>query len=62
MLRLFKRKENVFQKLIEQQASEKFAPGADKDDVRDRIDAAVQKKVEGQEITMAEEPEGGAQV
>ena len=27
-----------------------------------RIEAAVQKKVEGQEITMAEAPEGGAQV
>jgi DNA end-binding protein Ku len=31
--------------------------------VRTRIEAAVQKKVEGHEITMAEEaPEGGAQV
>src|SRR6266702_957927 len=48
--------------LIEQQASNKFDPGAYKDEVRDRIEAAVQKKVEGQEITMAEEPEGGAQV
>ncbi len=50
------------QQLIEQQASNKFDPGAYKDEVRDRIEAAVQKKVEGQEITMAEEPEGGAQV
>ena len=51
------------QQLIEQQAS---------DDVRSqrrtptrsptRIEAAVQKKVEGQEITLAEAPEGGAQV
>src|SRR6266498_2688872 len=50
------------QQLIEQQASDKFDPSAYKDEVRDRVEAAVQKKVEGQEITMAEEPEGGAQV
>src|SRR5258705_536709 len=50
------------QQLIEQQASEKFDPDAYKDDVRERIEAAVQKKVEGQEITMPEEPEGTGQV
>jgi len=50
------------QQLIEQQASEKFDPSAYKDDVRERIEAAVQKKVEGQEITMPEEPEGTGQV
>jgi DNA end-binding protein Ku len=50
------------QQLIEQQSSEKFDPAAYKDEVRERIEAAVQKKVEGQEITMAEAPEGGAQV
>lgn len=50
------------QQLIEQQASEIFDPGAYTDEVRARIEAAVQKKVEGQEITMAEAPEGGAQV
>src|SRR2546425_7848752 len=50
------------QQLIEQQASDKFDPGAYTDDVRARIEAAVQKKVEGQEITMAEQPETGAQV
>ena len=50
------------QQLIEQQASDKFDPGAYKDEVRARIEAAVQKKVEGQEITMAEAPEQGAQV
>ena len=50
------------QQLIEQQASDKFDPSAYKDDVRDRIEAAVQKKVEGQEITMTEAPESGAQV
>ena len=50
------------QQLIEQQASDKFDPGAYKDDVRERIEAAVQKKVEGHEITMPEEPEGTGQV
>jgi DNA end-binding protein Ku len=48
--------------LIESQASDKFDPGAYTDEVAARIEAAVQKKVEGQEITMAEAPEGGAQV
>ena len=51
------------QQLIEQQASDKFDPGAYTDEVRKRVEAAVQKKVEGQEITLAAEPEtGGAQV
>lgn len=50
------------QQLIEQQASDAFDPAAYTDEVRARIEAAVQKKVEGQEITMAEAPEGGAQV
>jgi DNA end-binding protein Ku len=51
------------QQLIEQQAVEKFDPAAYTDEVRARIEAAVQKKVEGQEITLAEAPEsGGAQV
>jgi len=50
------------QQLIEQQSSEAFDPAPYVDDVRTRIEAAIQKKVEGQEITMAEEPEGGAQV
>src|ERR1700693_3522446 len=48
--------------LIEAQASETFNPDAYTDDVRTRIEAAVQQKVEGQEITMTEAPEGGAQV
>jgi DNA end-binding protein Ku len=50
------------QQLIEQQASDTFDPSIYTDDVAARIEAAVQKKVEGQEITMAEAPEGGAQV
>jgi DNA end-binding protein Ku len=50
------------QQLIEQQASDKFDPSAYTDEVRARIEAAIQKKVEGQEITMAEAPQEGAQV
>jgi DNA end-binding protein Ku len=50
------------QQLIEQQTSDKFDPASYTDEVRTRIEAAVQKKVEGQEITMAEEPQQGAQV
>ncbi len=51
------------QQLIDQQASDTFDPSVYTDEVRARVEAAVQKKVEGQEITMAEAPEsGGAQV
>ena len=50
------------QQLIEQQASDQFEPGTYTDDVRTRIEAAVQKKVEGKEITTTEAPETGAQV
>jgi DNA end-binding protein Ku len=51
------------QQLIDQQASDRWDPAAYKDEVRARIEAAVQKKVEGQQITLAEAPpEGGAQV
>ena len=50
------------QQLIEQQSAERFDPADYTDEVRTRIEAAVQKKVEGQEITMAEAPEAGAQV
>jgi DNA end-binding protein Ku len=47
------------QQLISQLASETFDPAGYTDEVRARIEAAVQKKVEGQEITMTEAPEGG---
>jgi DNA end-binding protein Ku len=51
------------QQLIEQQTSAAFDPAQYTDEVRARIETAVQKKVEGQEITMAETPEpGGGQV
>ena len=55
------RRAQTREQLIEQQASDTFDPGAYKDEVRARIEAAVQKKVEGQEITMTEES-AGAQV
>ena len=49
--------------LIDQQTSDRFDPSQYTDEVRERIETAVQKKVEGQEITLAEAPEaGGAQV
>jgi len=48
--------------LIEQQSSNKFDPTEYKDDVSARVQAAIQKKVEGQEITVSEPPEGGAQI
>ena len=50
------------EQLIEQQTSKTFDPSAYADEVAARVEAAVQKKVEGQEITLAEAPEGGAQV
>jgi DNA end-binding protein Ku len=50
------------QQLIEQQAAEKFDPNAYTDEVRTRVEAAIQKKVEGKEITMAEAPEPSGQV
>ncbi len=49
------------QQLIEQQSAEKFDPAQYTDEVRGRIEAAVQRKVEGQQITTSEaaEPAGG---
>jgi DNA end-binding protein Ku len=48
-------------KLIEQQSAEKFDPSQYTDDVRERIEKAIEKKVEGQEITLAETPEGAGE-
>ena len=48
--------------LIEAQSSETFDPGQYTDQVAARIQAAIEKKVAGQEISMTEEPEVGAQV
>jgi len=50
------------EQLIAAQSSDTFDPSAYTDQVSARIEAAIQKKVEGQEITMQDEPEVGAQV
>jgi DNA end-binding protein Ku len=49
--------------LIEQGATDNYDPKEYIDEVKKRIEAAVQQKVEGKEVTVSEEPEaGGAQV
>ena len=49
--------------LIEQQTADAFDPASYQDEVKARIEAAVQKKVEGEEVAVAEAPSGpGAQV
>jgi DNA end-binding protein Ku len=51
------------QQLIDQQTAEKFDPEAFRDEVRSRIQTAIDKKVEGQEISVAETaPEGDGKV
>ena len=50
------------QQLIEAQASDAFDPSAYKDQVRERIETAIEKKVEGQEITFTEAAQASAQV
>lgn len=51
------------QQLIEQQTADAFDPTAYTDELRARIQAAIQKKVEGQEISVAEiAPEGANKV
>jgi DNA end-binding protein Ku len=51
------------QQLINQQTAEKFEPTAYTDDLRARIQAAIDKKVEGQQISVADFPsEGGGKV
>jgi DNA end-binding protein Ku len=49
--------------LIEQSATEEYDPKAYVDDVKKRIEAVVQQKVEGKQVTIAAEPEeAGGQV
>lgn len=45
--------------LIDQQTAEKFDPEAHRDELRARIEAQIQKKVEGQEISVAESAPAG---
>src|SRR6185312_13629389 len=40
--------------LIEQQSAETFDPRAYPDEVKERVEAAIRRKVEGQEVTVAE--------
>ncbi|MBS0378172.1 MAG: Ku protein [Proteobacteria bacterium] len=47
------------QQLIDQQTAAGYDPSAFKDEVRERIEAAVQKKVEGHEISIAETTPAG---
>src|SRR6201996_3295074 len=42
------------QQLVDQQTTERFDPSAYTDEVKARIEAAIQKKVEGEQITLAE--------
>lgn len=49
--------------LIEQQASDAFDPGAYTDEVKARIEKAIEQKVQGEEIAVSEEaPAPGGQV
>ena len=48
--------------LIDAQTTAGFDPKQYRDEVRARVEAAIQKKVEGEEITLADAPEIGAQV
>jgi DNA end-binding protein Ku len=51
------------QQLINQQTSEQFDPGAYTDELRARIQAAIDKKVEGHQISVSDFPaEGGGKV
>lgn len=50
------------QMLIEQQSSDTFDPTAYKDEVRERMMAAIEKKIDGQEITSSAESDEGARV
>jgi DNA end-binding protein Ku len=47
------------QQLIDQQTADRFDPTAYTDEVKARIEAAIQKKVEGEEITLAEPTPAG---
>jgi DNA end-binding protein Ku len=48
--------------LIEQSASDKFEPQKYHDNVRDRVLEAIQRKIDGQDITADVTPESGAKI
>jgi DNA end-binding protein Ku len=47
------------QQLIDQQTAEKYNPDAYQDELRGRIEAAIKRKVDGQEISVTEAPPAG---
>jgi DNA end-binding protein Ku len=53
---------NLAVQIIEQGATEEFHPEQYQDTVRERVLEAIQKKVEGQEITSEPEPEKGGKI
>lgn len=53
---------NLAVQIIEQGATEEFEPEQYHDTVRERVLEAIQKKVEGQEITAEPEPEKGGKI
>src|SRR5262245_22160766 len=48
--------------LVDQRTVEEFKPGAYEDEVRQRIQAQIQRKIEGEEITAAPQEKGGAEI
>jgi DNA end-binding protein Ku len=48
--------------LIEQAANDTFQPEKYRDNVRDRVLEAIQRKVEGQDITADTTPDGGGKI
>ena len=53
---------NLAVQIVEQISSEEFHPENYRDEVRGRIEAEIQKKVEGKEISLAEPEPVGAQI
>jgi DNA end-binding protein Ku len=53
---------DLARKLIEQLSEDEFRPDQYKDEYRDRVKAAIERKVAGEEVTVAEAPPARAQV
>jgi DNA end-binding protein Ku len=53
---------SLAKQLIEQAATDSFEPEKYRDDVRDRVLEAIQRKVDGQDITADSTPEGGTKI
>ena len=48
--------EGMVARTIEQQTAKRFEPSSYVDEFRGRVEAAIQKKVEGKEISLSEKP------